>query len=174
MNDHPESLWEWSLAAYGKPGVETAALRLQDDYGLDVNICLWCVWSARNFEPLRDIHFRKAVDLTGPIRCNVIEPLRAARRFLKTFLPGEELREAIKRDELAAEKLAQDLLENFANEHLDARLAHDWPSNARRNLSTYASFAQAARKTGFTVSLLESFLNPIVVFEPEQTPQDSQ
>ena len=42
----PEPFWDYSLALYGRPGVEACCLRLQDRLGVDVNLLLLCCWLA--------------------------------------------------------------------------------------------------------------------------------
>jgi len=43
---HP--LWTFCVQHYGRPGVATACLRLQDEHGLDVNMVLACLWWERS------------------------------------------------------------------------------------------------------------------------------
>ena len=39
------SLWDWSLEAYGQPGVPEACLALQDGHGQNTSLLLWAVWA---------------------------------------------------------------------------------------------------------------------------------
>ena len=39
------SLWDWTLAAYGKPGTPQATLALQDGHGQNTSFLLWAVWA---------------------------------------------------------------------------------------------------------------------------------
>ena len=76
------TFWEWSLARYDEPGAAAEALRLQDDHGLNVNICLWCVWLAeegRDAAPLVE----KAVTAIAPWSRGVTDAIREARRQAK-------------------------------------------------------------------------------------------
>lgn len=42
----PDSpFWDFSLAVYGTEGVPPACLALQQRYGADVNLLLWCLWT---------------------------------------------------------------------------------------------------------------------------------
>ncbi len=36
--------WDYSLGIYRKPGVADACIALQDEFGLDVNMLLACLW----------------------------------------------------------------------------------------------------------------------------------
>jgi hypothetical protein len=38
-------IWDWALAAYGRPGVPEAALALQDRHGQNTSFLLWAVWA---------------------------------------------------------------------------------------------------------------------------------
>ena len=42
----PVSLWDWSVAAYGRPGVEEACLTLQEAHDHNVPLLLWSAWIA--------------------------------------------------------------------------------------------------------------------------------
>lgn len=73
--------WDFSLAFYGKPGVADACVYLQDKYGLDVNIILFCVWvGSTGRGPLDANEIGVCVSRTSDWRGRVIEPLRQIRR----------------------------------------------------------------------------------------------
>lgn len=73
--------WDYSLSIYGKPGVADACVFLQDRYGLDVNIMLFCIWFASSGRgPLDGKDIDDCVRRTGDWRGQVIEPLRSIRR----------------------------------------------------------------------------------------------
>jgi uncharacterized protein (TIGR02444 family) len=46
FEDHP--LWDYACALYGRDGVSTALIAMQDRHGLDVNILLLCIWAGRS------------------------------------------------------------------------------------------------------------------------------
>ncbi|MDP2213948.1 TIGR02444 family protein [Phenylobacterium sp.] len=100
-------LWSWAVAAYGRPGVAPTALALQDEHGQCVPLLLWGAF-ARPADP--DV-IGEAVSLARAWERAAILPLRAARRNLKSPLPGadtgprEALRDQVKAAELAAERL---------------------------------------------------------------------
>lgn len=129
--DNP--FWRWSLAAYARPGVEPALLALQDSYGFDVNLVLWCCWRALEAEPLSEAETAEAQARIADWSADVVAPLRAVRRRLKGdhAAPGG-LRARIKDAEIDAERHVQDLL--FA-------LSGDTPSRAQHE--RLAAFAQA-------------------------------
>jgi uncharacterized protein (TIGR02444 family) len=109
-----DSFWRFTLAVYGRPGIAPALVELQDRHGLDVNLalfCAWLGWSGRGqaTEALLDRAERAVADW----RREIVEPLRAVRRALKGKREpagASELREAVQRQEIEAERLAQRLL----------------------------------------------------------------
>ena len=114
----PENpFWDFSLAAYGKPGVAEACLRLQNQAAADVNLLLYFCWAAAVQDDALDrTEVGEAVARTQPWREGVVAPLRAVRRRMKEGVPGppsesvEALRAEVKRIELEAERMQQDLL----------------------------------------------------------------
>lgn len=106
-------IWDWALAAYGRPGAAEACLALQDEHGQNTSLLLWAVWAeARDPELLA-----RAVAATKAWEVTALLPLRAVRRGLKAPLPPveddarEALREEVKACELRAERV---LLETLA------------------------------------------------------------
>lgn len=108
------SFWTWSVGVYGRPGVEQMLLDLQDRLGLDINILLFACWTAMyRRRPLSVGECGHLVAATREWRDNVIVPLRAVRRFMKTeqgMAGAEDLRENVKRLELEAEQIMQQRL----------------------------------------------------------------
>ena len=115
--DGPDSpLWRFALALYSVPAVSAACLSLQDSTGVDVNLLLVCCWTGRHGAYLPKEQIASLDRLVSPWRAEVIEPLRRLRRQLKTavgpVLPERSatLREAVKKDELQAERIELDCL----------------------------------------------------------------
>lgn len=118
-----DSFWDWSLATYSRPGIADRLLRLQDDYRLDVNILLWCLWASDRFPRLRKKKalsmIRKAEKWTG----HVTGELRGVRRWMKGLdLPVDaeaagRLRNEVKALELKAERICQEMLEKRTRKH---------------------------------------------------------
>ena len=112
-SDNP--FWDFSLAAYHRPGVAQACLALQDRSGLDVNLLLFCCWAGSQGWHLDFAALARLAAAVGDWQRSVVSPLRAARRHLKE-LPDETssqagaLRRSVKDCELAAERIEQDLL----------------------------------------------------------------
>jgi uncharacterized protein (TIGR02444 family) len=77
---HP--FWDYSLALYSRPGVAEACLALQDQYGLDVNILLFCTWCGDEGPGrLQPEQISRCLSATREWQQRVIQPLRAVRRF---------------------------------------------------------------------------------------------
>jgi uncharacterized protein (TIGR02444 family) len=79
---HP--FWNYSLALYAKPGVNTACLALQDEFDLDVNLVLFCLWAGA--EGPGDLTAAELGECTARGRRwqrEVVQKLRYVRRTLK-------------------------------------------------------------------------------------------
>lgn len=118
------------MQAYGRPGAAEMLLRMQDDHDLDVNLVLWCLWAGNHFAPLDRKEALSLFRQTGDWAARVTIPLRGVRRWLKgRDLPASSeavntLRNEIKAQELAGERISQEMLEGMT------RLAagHDAPA----------------------------------------------
>jgi len=109
--------WTFSLALYGRPGIEDFCLKLQDRVGADVNLMLYAMWAgAACGTALTESRLSQLEAMVHAWRSEIIEPLRKVRRRLKVGPPPspdattERLRTTVKTAELAAEHLAQDML----------------------------------------------------------------
>ncbi len=172
-----DAFWYWSLDHYGRNGVEPTLLRMQDEFDFNINIALWCCWCAEFYEDMPELVLRNAIDRTSAWNTNVTIPLRSIRRYLADQAPtktalGEPFRDAIKENELAAEKEEQSRLEALADmmSPLSTSKAdphHSEPQiRARRNLAAYTALIGAAKKNTFTVSLLEQLIDHIYASSP--------
>jgi uncharacterized protein (TIGR02444 family) len=186
MSDQ-EDFWNFSLAVY-EPARENC-LRLQDDFNLDVNILLFCCWSGARAVTLGEPAFERVTSATNVWRDNVVEPLRATRRWLKTAdgpTGADDLRDGILRLELEGERLLQALIIANAQEHTSpARPSSKVAAMvARRNLETYDRFARpgkVARPMALFADLVAGIFDTIVqgaIVEPvgggERPIQDRQ
>jgi uncharacterized protein (TIGR02444 family) len=117
MSSENEGLWAFALRLYGAPGVSDACLVLQDESSVDVPVLLFAAWLASSSVALTQSELARIDGLVKAWRDEVIKPLRAVRRRLKTGphpAPGpqtEDLRNGVKAVELASEKIALALLE---------------------------------------------------------------
>jgi uncharacterized protein (TIGR02444 family) len=144
-----DRFWTFSVAVYGKPGVEAACLALQDGLGLDANILLLCCWGAAAGAPaLGGRSLGAAFDAVRPWRERAVTPLRDIRRDLKRPVSGiadaqrEALRRRVAELELEAERTAQAVL--VATVGLDAEngsAADDRLAAGAANLADYLALA---------------------------------
>jgi uncharacterized protein (TIGR02444 family) len=111
------NFWSFSLQVYGKPGVAEACIALQDGLGLDVNLLLYCCWHGRACRKLDEAGLQRAIGAMAGWQREVVKPLRAVRRRLKSGVPpitaGEcqALRRKVGDLELESERIAQAALE---------------------------------------------------------------
>ena len=83
-NFPPHPFWDYSLALYAKPGVSAACLTLQDEFDLDVNLILFCLWAgAEGPGDLLPAELGEAVTRGGQWQQEVVQRLRFIRRTLK-------------------------------------------------------------------------------------------
>lgn len=143
-----KSFWDYSLEAYARPGVADACLGLQDRLGVDVNLLLFACWVAdRGGGALSRDDWRRLSRTIAGWRTQVVEPLRAVRRYLKATpaqpaagaIPAA-LGDRVKGLELEAEHAEQLVLESLAERPFDAgRCAADRCADA--GVSLGACFA---------------------------------
>jgi uncharacterized protein (TIGR02444 family) len=112
------ALWDWTLAAYARPGAPEACLELQDRYGQNTPLLLWAVWAeARDPELLN-----RAAEVARAWERTAVGPLRDVRRALKPSFPPigdaarEGLREDVKAAELRAERVLMETLEALSGD----------------------------------------------------------
>jgi uncharacterized protein (TIGR02444 family) len=118
---HP--FWDYSLQLYGRPGVEAACLTLQDEFDLDVNIVLFCLWAgAAGPGRLTAEEISECITRGGRWQREVVQRLRHIRRTLKHDALGatpplvEVFRPRAQNLELAAEHAQQLLLASIVPE----------------------------------------------------------
>jgi len=105
-------LWTFSLVVYAEAGVQEECLALQERLALDVNLLLLCAYAG-----VRGVTFsgHDVAAVAGAVagwHSDVVRPLRAARRALKSIARGDAamLRTEVKSAELKAEQIEQAML----------------------------------------------------------------
>ncbi len=160
-------LWSFSLAFYERPGVAAALIALQDGAGLDVNLILFSIWLGLSGRGRVDEPAQEAADrAVQAIRVDVIEPLRALRRRLKTAPAADiqRLRERIKTLEIDAERAAQDRLAALAGPAFRADRVEclaDAEANLARALGTAAGHGAAAVVRDALTHFANAAVNPL-------------
>ena len=124
--EEADEFWQFSLNIYDKPGVSDNLIDLQERYGIDINVILFCCWCGMTGRvPINDSILRSAIELTNPWRETVVERLRLLRKDMKEGVPGVPLnvsnpiRHEIKLLELSAERVQQVLLAKLAPNPLE-------------------------------------------------------
>lgn len=160
--------WKWSLEVYGQNTVSQKLIQLQDTLDLNVNIVLWCMWTATQFNEMPEIVLRKAIASTQPWNNEVTTSLRKARRHMKNAPDeGGDLIKAVKRAELLSERIEQEKLQHFAQNNLSYCRVIDPISQARNHLAHYLRLTGVTQKTGYSAALIEALLTAI--FTPERS-----
>jgi uncharacterized protein (TIGR02444 family) len=161
-----EELWRFSLAVYAAPGVAPHCLDLQDKCGADVNVVLALAWAGASGRGTIVTADLVALDrAVAPLRRAVVEPLRAARRWLRPMIaadrdPGDldDLRTRIKAVELEAERRVQARL----GAALDVRRVVDPPearlAAAASNVEAYLRHLGAACSPGPLIPAMEAWI----------------
>ena len=106
--------WDFSLAVYADPATAAACLDLQNRFDLDVNLLLFCLFAGCNGRKLSVDDLSRLDETVRPWRVQVIHPLRAARRWIKSAdasAATEAVRRQVLDTELAAEHHQQRLME---------------------------------------------------------------
>jgi uncharacterized protein (TIGR02444 family) len=136
--------WAFSLGYYRGAGVSEACLELQDNCGVDVNVVLFLLWQASQRRRLAAADVKALADKVRPWQIEVIGPIRALRRKLKSEAPlldkgaAELFRTKIKAIELEAERLQQDAMAALAAT-LKTDSASSAEAAARASIAAYAS-----------------------------------
>ncbi len=120
--------WQFALAVYTREGVAGHCLALQHRLGLDVNVLLLMLWAARQWDDAPTPEQIAQADSTiGAWRREIVIPLRQLRTRLKSGpAPAPDamtdvLREDIKRLELDAERMQQEVLAQWVKEQTQAQ-----------------------------------------------------
>ena len=108
--------WRFSLAVYAAPGVAEQCLALQDEFGADINLLLFCAWAGtKRAAALDEADIAGAEAVVVHWRNEVVRPLRAVRRALKRIESDDfGLRSGVKTVELEAEQVEQAMLYGYA------------------------------------------------------------
>lgn len=107
------AFWDWSLECYDRPAVASACLRLQDQHGLNINICLWCCWLAEEGRTAGPA-IEQAINALKSWNGEITAAIRDIRRKLKDQPRAGALYRSVLACELDAEQVEQDILFELA------------------------------------------------------------
>ncbi|HXY21912.1 MAG TPA: TIGR02444 family protein [Burkholderiaceae bacterium] len=83
MRRRPNAFWRFSLATYRDPAAAAACLALQDRWGADVNLLLFCCWLGQDGRALDKRTLCAAMLGVDTLQAKIIRPLRQSRRALR-------------------------------------------------------------------------------------------
>jgi uncharacterized protein (TIGR02444 family) len=112
-------LWTFTLEVYKRSGVEDLCLRLQDVHGLDISVLLAGAWIGATGRVLVDEEIEALLDDSDAARQRVqrLRSIRRAVRPRRAEAEYGELYRALKRAELAAEKVVSRQLFDWIEAH---------------------------------------------------------
>ena len=154
--------WTFSLGYYRGAGVSEACLELQDNCGVDVNVMLFLLWVASRRRTVSADQVKALADKVRPWQTDVIGPIRALRRKLKSDTPlvdkgaAELFRTKIKAVELEAERLQQEAMTALAS-GLQSETTGSVHAAARANVAAY----EAALGRAFTTAAVETMISAL-------------
>jgi len=128
--------WDFSLQHYAKAPVQQQCLQLQEDAGANVNVVLFALWLAtekRLFDHDLVLHHAELLHWHE----QVIVPLRQARFGVKQSDLNDDLYETVKKTELDAERVEQDILYLLLPKFSEASGALSLEQLAEWNLRAY-------------------------------------
>jgi uncharacterized protein (TIGR02444 family) len=118
MPEDVSNFWNFSLAVYGDNGVQQECLDLQQRYGININLLLFCAFVGTAYSAtLAQADLRQAERVVHEWHSAVVSNVRAARSALKSLSHAsapvdlDSLCNGVKEHELEAERLEQAMLE---------------------------------------------------------------
>ena len=146
---HP--FWDFSLAVYGRAGFAQAAIALQDELGLDVNMILFCGWAASQGRRLSHYDLVAIDAKVAAWQHDIVHPLREIRRRLRQkneAIPaelGDALKKRVQTVEIDAEHVEQLVL----GASLPPRASGSDPlRDTAGNIALYIDFVTSVRPAG--------------------------
>ncbi|CDN56892.1 TIGR02444 family protein (plasmid) [Neorhizobium galegae bv. officinalis bv. officinalis str. HAMBI 1141] len=162
--DIGQGLWDFALRLYGAPGVGEACLLLQDESGVDVPVLLFSAWLAKNSVALSPTEVARIDGLVADWRNEVVKPLRAVRRRLKSgphpapTKETETLRNGVKGVELSSEKIELAMLESEGQALMAADGSTGDAAGNLRNIVRFFRGAEPDEKTAAALAVIENAL----------------
>ena len=159
-----QGLWDFALRLYGAPGVGEACLLLQDESNVDVPVLLFSAWLEKNSVALSPTEIVRIDGLVAGWRNEVIKPLRAVRRRLKSgphpaiTQETETLRNGVKAVELSSEKIELAVLEAEAQALMAADGSAGDAAGNLRNVVRFFRGAEPDEKTATALAMIENAL----------------
>lgn len=162
--DGRQGLWDFALRLYGAPGVGDACLVLQDENGVDVPVLLFSAWLTKNSVALSQADIARIDGLVSDWRREVVKPLRAVRRRLKSgpypapTKESETLRNSVKGVELSSEKIELAILETEGQALMGVRGSTGDATGNLRGVVEFFGGAEPDKKTAMALTVIEGAL----------------
>lgn len=143
MLNHSQNFWNFSVDLYAQARVADACLDLQNTYGLDVNLLLFCYWHGLNLGEFPQSTLTQVCEFSRTWKHEVVQPLRNVRQWMKSssrpfaasnHTQFDALRTRIKFDELSAEKYQQECMEQIALANAEQSRSDVGPEVCNRNI----------------------------------------
>lgn len=141
--------WDFSLKIYASKRIASECIALQDQYGADVNVLLFCAYLGVRRIELTAKDIDAIVAATQPWQEMIVQSLRKACRAGKLFVTAPKfpkrksavkLRAQLKVLELEAECIEQNLLENWAADRLPSPGRKKRTSFSAKNIALYLKY----------------------------------
>lgn len=119
MNFPDSKLWDFSVQTYSLPEVQDICLSLQDDFNANINIIMYCLWTAEQNIKISQDNVTALVQSTQPWQDTILKPLRDVRKMIKDHIiamPVELLDQTVSNlgeMELNAEHMSQMAIEKI-------------------------------------------------------------
>lgn len=166
MTELPVKIWPYVCQLYSKPNISQACLQLQDDYQFNIPLLLFCCWSARQYGVIDQLTLKECQEFCDTLTTEVVEPLRQVRRSMKYRFEEEwpitetswfDMREQIKAQELAAERLVLEGMERLCqNTVLRSVVSDGRIEDCTIMLKACFSLPQLSEGSQLLVSILET------------------
>ena len=123
--------WQFACTLYAKPEQQTTLLALQNQQGKNVNLCLLLLYLDSLNLSINTQQLNELINVTSDFDTHALQPLRAARSYLKanqnTISDYATIREELLSAELKLEKQQQHMLIEAVNEF--ELVKHTEPNN---------------------------------------------
>jgi len=137
--------WDFSLKHYAKAAVQQQCLQLQEEAGANVNVVLFALWLAaekRLFDHDLVLHHAELLHWHD----QVIVPMRQARCGVRQSGLSENLYETVKKSELDAERVEQDILYSLLPQFAEASGELSLQQLAQWNVRAYLQILPLAEE----------------------------
>lgn len=119
------SLWEFALQVYSQAEIEQQSLTLQDQFGANINILLWCCWLEIEGVPLPATRLEDVLATVESLSLKTVAKLREVRRCLAssgfTKVQALTIKKHILNAELMIEKVITQRLQDLTCRFLESK-----------------------------------------------------